>query len=145
LVLYNHERALLRQSSDELSPSLTLLFLSSLLALPATSLSDIGQDAVDEQGHDGGAEQAGHRHRDEPGQEDVPKEVPIHGFLGSDPAHGYDRAHLETANGEKEERQSAAELNLFKAAESAKSCRVSLPSSGLRLAVWSDCFYLFQT
>lgn len=61
--------------------------------------SDEGQDAVDEQGHDGGAEQAGHRHRDEPGQEDVSEEAPVHGLLGADPAHGHDRAHLEAAAG----------------------------------------------
>lgn len=74
--------------------------------------SDEGQDAVDEQGHDGGAEQAGHRHRDEPRQEDVPEEAPVHGLLGADPAHGHDRAHLEAAagkggggRGEKRQRQ----------------------------------------
>lgn len=59
------------------------------------ALSHEGQDAVDQQGHDGGAEQAGHRHGDEPGQEDVPEEAPVHRLLGADPAHGHHRAHLE--------------------------------------------------
>lgn len=62
-----------------------------------SALSHQGQDAVDQQGHDGGAEQAGHGHGDEPRQEDVPEEAPVHRFLGADPAHGHDRAHLEAA------------------------------------------------
>lgn len=61
--------------------------------------SDEGQDAVDEQGHDGGAEEAGHGHRDKPRQEDVPEEAPVHRLLGADPTHGHDRAHLEDAAG----------------------------------------------
>lgn len=59
------------------------------------ALSHEGQDAIDQQGHDGSAEQASHRHGDEPGQEDVPEEAPVHRLLGADPAHGHDRAHLE--------------------------------------------------
>lgn len=66
-------------------------FFTTPLALPLLcSPSDVGQDAVDEQSHDGGAEQARHRHRDEPGQEDVPEEAPVHGFLRADPTHGHD-------------------------------------------------------
>lgn len=94
--------------------------------------SDEGQDAVDEQGHDGGAEQASHRHRDEPGQEDVPEEVPVHGFLGADPAHGYDRAHLDGADGEKRQKNNQQQnWTRLKVAEMVKSCRVSLRFSGL--------------
>lgn len=58
------------------------------------SASHVGQDAVDEDGHDGGAEQAGHGHRDEPRQEDVPEETPVHRLPGAQPAHGDHRAHL---------------------------------------------------
>lgn len=79
-------------------PSLSLWLSSSSSVLPPGSMpSDKGQDAVDEQGHDGSAEQAGDGHCDEPCQEDVPEEAPVHRFLRADPAHGHDWAHLEAA------------------------------------------------
>lgn len=90
-----------RCSSKDFHPSFPLslwLSSSSSSVLPPGSVpSDKGQDAVDEQGHDGSAEQASHGHRDEPRQEDVPEEAPVHCFLGADPAHGHDWAHLEAA------------------------------------------------
>lgn len=98
--------------------SLFSLFISPLCYLQPTrktgrppsnsTPSHEGQDAVDQQGHDGGAEHARHGHGDEPRQEDVPEEAPIHRFLGADPAHGHDRAHLEAAaagGGEQREHQ----------------------------------------
>lgn len=78
--------------------SLFFLWPSSVLP-PGCVPSHIGQDAVDEQGHDGGAEQAGHGHRDEPRQEDVPEEAPVHSFLRADPTHGHNRTHLQATAG----------------------------------------------
>lgn len=101
---------------DSFSPSLSFSLSDSLspplLSLPAPS--DEGQDAVDEDGHDGGAEQAGHGHRDEPRQEDVPEEAPVHCSLGADPTHGHDRAHLEAAarSGERKTISSSTEQNV---------------------------------
>lgn len=79
--------------------------------------SDKGQDAVDEQGHDGSAEQAGDGHCDEPCQEDVPEEAPVHRFLRADPTHGHDRAHLEAAarTGRKETSAVAQSQRFYKA------------------------------
>lgn len=110
------------------------LFVSSLRHLqpsrspPLQQLapSHEGQDAVDQQGHDGGAEQAGHGHGDEPRQEDVPEEAPVHCLLGADPADGHDRAHLEAApsgGGEKKENISGS-LGSMAQSDRVKSCRL---------------------
>ena len=79
------------QVSHSLSFTLFLFFF----VPPGRAPSDEGQDAVDEQGHDGSAEQAGHGHRDKPRQEDVPEEAPVHCFLGADPTDSHDWADLE--------------------------------------------------
>lgn len=92
----------------QVSLSLSLSLSSSPVLLPCRAPSDEGQDAVDEQGHDGGAEQASHGHCDKPRQEDVPEEAPVHCFLGADPTHGHDWAHLEAAARREERPQSAA-------------------------------------
>lgn len=125
-------------------------------ALPPGGVpSDEGQNAVDEQRHDGGAEQAGHGHRDEPSQEDVSEEAPVNGLLGADPAHGHDRAHLEVPartrrglggrRGRKEQSAVARiceknkPLKLSGLSEEAKSCgwcRFSCGAFELRLQGW---------
>lgn len=93
--------------------SLSLFSLSSSSVLPPSCVpSHKGQDAVDEQGHDGSAEQAGHRHCHEPSQEDVPEEAPVHCFLGTDPTHGHDWAHLEAAARREERKQLDAVQNI---------------------------------
>lgn len=90
----------------------------SLSVLPPSRVpSDKGQDAVDEQGHDGSAEQASHGHCDEPRQEDVPEEAPVHCFMGANPTHGHNRTHLEGA-AKKEKPSAAAQNKMFQVAKS---------------------------
>lgn len=109
-------------------PSLSLSLSSSPVLPPCRAPSDEGQDAVDEQGHDGGAEQASHGHCDKPRQEDVPEEAPVHRFLGADPTHGHDWAHLEAAARREERPQSAAaqkwNVTSGKVKNAVKSCRL---------------------
>lgn len=128
-------------SPPPLSLSPRLSFSSSALP-PGVAPSDVGQDAVDKQGHDGGAEQAGHRHRDKPRQEDVPEEAPVHCFLGADPTHSHNWAHLEAA-ARREERKiisSSTEQNVqrSKAKVSIKSYRLSTLFSWWKFL--QDCF-----
>lgn len=81
-------------SSLSFSHSGPSFFLSTSLYPARPCPSDVGQYAIDEQRHDGGTEQAGHGYRDEPGQEDVPEQPPVHRLLGADPAYRHHRAHL---------------------------------------------------
>lgn len=136
------------QVSLSLSLSLPLSLFSSSALPPSREPSHIGQDAVDEQGHDGSAEQAGHGHSHEPSQEDIPEEAPVHCFLGTDPTHGHDWAHLEAAARRKERKQSAAKQNKH------LNCQSQINSEELQIVqdffydkhnvLCSDTVFLFQ-
>lgn len=54
------------------------------------------QDAMDEDGHDGGTDQAWDGHSHEPSHEDVSEQSPVYGLPRAQPSHGDHRAHLET-------------------------------------------------
>lgn len=56
--------------------------------------SHVGKDPVHKESHDSSAEQPRHGDSHEPGHEDVPEEVPVHGLPGADPAHSHHGAHL---------------------------------------------------
>lgn len=47
-------------------------------SLPYCGSAASRQDAVGEDGHDGGADEAGDGHSHKPGHEDIPEQAPIH-------------------------------------------------------------------
>ena len=63
---------------------------------PARGAAERSQDAVDEDGHDGGADQARDGHGHKPSHEDVPEQTPVDRLPWAQPAYGHHRAHLQT-------------------------------------------------
>lgn len=57
------------------------------------------QDAIDEEGHDGGTDQARYGHSHKPGHEDVPEQPPVDCLPGAQPSNCNNRANLETKAG----------------------------------------------
>lgn len=66
-----------------------------LLPLARGSAVECSQDAVDEDGHDGGTDQTGDGHGHEPRHEDVSEQTPVHCLPWAQPAYCHHWAHLE--------------------------------------------------
>ncbi|KAF3848987.1 hypothetical protein F7725_015484 [Dissostichus mawsoni] len=63
---------------------------------PARGAAECSEDAVDEDGHDGGADQTRDGHRHKPRHEDVSEQTPVDGLFRAQPSYRNHRAHLET-------------------------------------------------
>lgn len=62
----------------------------------ARGAAGCSQDAIDEDGHDGGTDQTRDGHSHKPRHEDVSEQTPVYGLPWAQPSHCDHRAHLET-------------------------------------------------
>lgn len=68
---------------------------SGSLCLPCLGSTASFQDAKGEDGHDGGADEAGDGHRHKPGHEDISEQEPVDRLPRTQPPNRHNRAHLK--------------------------------------------------
>lgn len=78
-----------------LPASLPFLPQRASFSSPAWGATVCSQDAIDEDGHDGGTDEASDGHSHKPRHEDIPEQTPVHCLPWAHPSYCYHRAHLQ--------------------------------------------------